>query len=107
MALDYKILGGRIKEARIRRGVTQRSLSKAMKISTAYVSRVERGQSKVNITRLVEISELLKTPLSYLVSGAVQNEEDYLNKEFKAALENCSPERQKVILEVVKLIAEI
>ena len=107
MALDYKVIGERIKDSRKEKGYTQRYLSKKMDISVAYISRVERGISKINLTRLTQISKLLNISLSYLLSGAIEEDVKFLDLEFKKALEKCSPERKKVALEVVKLIVQM
>ena len=43
MALDYNIIGSRIKEARLAKKLTQEDLSEKLDISVAFLSRVERG----------------------------------------------------------------
>lgn len=43
MALDYNIIGERLKKARIDKNMTQEKLAEQIDVSVAFLSRVERG----------------------------------------------------------------
>ena len=49
MALDYSIIGSRLKQARLAKNLTQEDLSEKIDISVAFLSRVERGNSHINL----------------------------------------------------------
>ena len=51
MALDYTVIGQRIKQARLAKNYTQDELSEKLDVSVAFLSRVERGNSHINLTR--------------------------------------------------------
>lgn len=106
MALDYNVIGARIKQARLAKNYTQEELAEKIDISVAFLSRVERGNSHINLTRLDQICNLLDVSEAYLLSGASNNSESYLDKEFAELLKKCSPEKQKLIYNVAKTIAE-
>ena len=106
MALDYDIIGSRIKQARIAKNFTQEDLAEKLNVSVAFLSRVERGNSKINLKRLNEICGLLDVSEGYMLSGVANNQENYLNKEFAELLKKCSPEKQKMIYDIAKTIAE-
>ena len=107
MALDYKVIGKRIKKARERKGYTQGELGKKLGISTAFKSRVVRGTGKPNLTRFEQMSEVLNVPLSYFFNGSVSTEKGYLSGEFKEVLKKCDPEKQKAILKIAKIISKV
>ena len=106
MALDYDIIGSRIKQARIAKNYTQEELAEQLDVSVAFLSRIERGSSKINLKRLNQICSLLDVSESYMLTGASNNSTDYLDKEFAELLKKCSPEKQKMIYNVVKTIVE-
>ncbi len=106
MALDYNVIGARIKQARLAKNYTQEDLAEKIDISVAFLSRVERGNSHLNLNRLDQICNLLDVSEAYLLSGASSNSESYLDKEFSDLLKKCSPEKQKLIYKVAKAIAE-
>ena len=47
MALDYAVIGQRIKQARLAKNYTQEDLAEQIDISVAFLSRVERGNSHI------------------------------------------------------------
>lgn len=106
MALDYNIIGSRIRQARLAKNYTQEDLAEKIDISVAFLSRVERGDSHLNLKRLNQICGLLDVTEAYVLNGASNNSENYLDKEFSELLKNCSPEKQKLIYNVAKTIAE-
>ena len=59
MALDYTIVGERLKKARLDKKLTQENLSEQLGISVAFLSKVERGNSHVNLKRLSQICNIL------------------------------------------------
>lgn len=52
MALDYSIIGERLKKARLAKNMTQENLAEQLDVSVAFLSRVERGHSHLNLNRL-------------------------------------------------------
>lgn len=106
MALDYNIIGSRIKQARLAKNLTQEDLSEQLDVSVAFLSRVERGSSHINLKRLNQICKILEVSEGYVLNGASNNSENYLNREFAELLKNCSPEKQKMIYNVAKTIID-
>lgn len=105
--IDFGIIGERIKCKRQEKGITQEQLAEKMDLSVAYLSRVERGKSSINLKRLVEMSELLGINVSELITGTNPKTEIYLDKEMKNVLEKCTPEKQRLIYHIAKIIAGI
>ena len=106
MALDYTVIGQRIKQARLAKNLTQEDLAEKVDISVAFLSRVERGNSHINLKRLNQLCGLLDVSEGYVLDGASSNSENYLNKEFAELLKGCSGEKQKLIYNVAKAIVE-
>ena len=105
MALDYTIIGQRIKQARLAKNLTQEDLAEKIDISVAFLSRVERGNSHINLKRLNQLCRLLDVSEGYILNGASSNSNNYLEQEFAELLKSCSPEKQKLIYNVAKKIA--
>ena len=59
MALDFNIIGQRLKKARLDKNLTQEMLAEKLDVSVAFLSRIERGNSHINLKRLSEICNLL------------------------------------------------
>lgn len=106
MDIDYEIIGKRIKETRLRKNLTQQNIAKKLNISVAFLSRVERGKSKINLERLVEISNLLNIQVSYLIDGSAKKSKIYLKNELNEILDKCTIEQRKFIYNIAKLVIE-
>ena len=106
MAIDYSIIGSRIKQARLAKNMTQEDLADKIDISVAFLSRVERGNSHINLKRLNQLCDLLDVWVGFLLNGASSSSENYLDKEFTDLIKSVSPEKQKLIYNVAKTIAE-
>ena len=70
MALDYTVIGQRIKQARLAKNLTQEDLAEQIDISVAFLSRVERGNSHINLKRLNQLCNLLDVTEGYVLNGA-------------------------------------
>lgn len=106
MAVDYCIIGSRIKQARLKAGLTQQEMAEKTNLSVAFISRVERGSSHINLKRLSEFCSILNISEGYILNGVSDEDEKYLYDEFNNILKKCSPEKQKLIYKLSKVIAE-
>lgn len=105
MAIDYSIMGERLKKARLSKKLTQEDLAEEMDVSVAFLSRIERGKSPINLKRLNQLCSLLDISEGYILSGISNNSDSYLAEDFKSILDNCSPSKQKLIYDIAKVIA--
>lgn len=104
MALDYKIIGERIRKVRIENNLTQEKLAEKLDVSVAFVSRIECGTTHVNLTRLSEICSILNIDEGLILNGVSTDSDKYLLNEFYELLQNCPKETQKLIYDIAKII---
>ena len=106
MALDYTIIGERLKKARTDKNMTQEKLAEQLDVSIAFLSRIERGNSHINLKRLSQVCEILGVSEGYILNGASSNSENYLTAEFNDILSSVSSDKQKLIYKIAKVISE-
>ena len=106
MAIDFCIIGSRLKQARIDAGLTQQEMAEKTNLSVAFISRVERGTSHINLKRLSEFCSILHVSEGYILNGSSDEDAKYLYDEFNNILQKCSPEKRKLIYKLSKVIAE-
>ncbi|WP_341280553.1 helix-turn-helix transcriptional regulator [Paenibacillus sp. FSL H8-0537] len=106
MDVDYQVIGGRIRKAREDKGVTQERLAECLDVSNAYISKIERGKTAVNLDNLDKICAALDTSIEYILSGTNTTADDHLRNEIIEMLEGCSPEKMKLITQIIKSIVE-
>lgn len=106
MAIDYKVIGERIKKARKEKHLTQEQLAEKIDVSIAFLSRIERGSSHINLKRLSQICGLLDVTEGDILNGTSSKSTKYLDSEFANLLKNCSSEKQRLIYDIAKVISE-
>lgn len=106
MSIDYSIVGERLKKARLSKNLTQEKIAEQLDVSVAFLSRIERGSSQINLKRLTQLCTILDVSEGYILSGISENSKSYLEEDFKELLKKCSPEKQKLIYSIAKTIVE-
>ncbi len=105
--IDFKLIGQRIKEARAKKGWSQEKLAETIDVAVAFLSRVERGGTTVNLKRLGQIATALDMPLEELITGVVVEDNRYLDREFADLLSQCSKDKQRLIYNIAKIVAGV
>jgi transcriptional regulator with XRE-family HTH domain len=67
----YSLVGKSIREAREKRGLTQKALASLVSLTRTSITNIERGKQKLLLHTLVELAEALKLPPSKLLADAV------------------------------------
>ena len=106
MAINYSIIGMRLKQARMDKQLTQEKLAEELDVSVAYISRIERGSTSLNLKRLSELCSLLGISEGEVLNGASSDSHSYLNSAFSDLLKNCPAEKIDLIYNVAKVIAD-
>ena len=106
MAMDYNVIGRRIRSTRQENNMTQEQLADKIDVSVAFMSRVERGSAQINLKRLIQIAEILNVSPGYLLTGSNVESKDYLKEEFRQLLEKCTPEQQRLIYQISEVISK-
>lgn len=102
--LNYIELGNRIKIERENFGMNREELSEILNISTYNLGEIERGQRKLSINTLINISECLHISIDYLVFEKVNVESKSNNNVLYSIINKCSEKEIKVIESILKFI---
>lgn len=104
MALDYSVIGQRLRKLRIDQNLTQEELAERLEVSIAFLSRIERGTSQINLRRLVQLCEILGVSEGFILNGTSDTSTTYLTDEFSTLLSSATPRGQKLIYNIAKVI---
>ena len=104
--MDKLKIGGFITNCRKVKKLTQEELADQIDISVAFLSRLERGSSHINLKRLSQICNLLEISEGYVLNGSSSGSDNYLDPEFSHLLKSATPKTQKLIYNIAKLIIE-
>lgn len=65
------VIGANIKQLRLAQAKGQTEVANALKISVAALSKIENGQTDINISRLAQIAKYFEVSVSSIISNEV------------------------------------
>lgn len=104
LGIDYQVIGGRIRKAREDKSMTQAHLAEFLDVSNAYISKIERGRTAVNLNHLDKICAVLDTSVEFILNGTSKASPSYLRNEITEMLQDCTPDQIKLITQIIRII---
>ncbi|HIQ57929.1 MAG TPA: helix-turn-helix transcriptional regulator [Candidatus Merdivicinus intestinavium] len=106
MGVDYRMIGGRIKQRRRGLERTQDALAEALGVSVGYVSQLERGVAKINLDTLAAVAGWLGCGMGELLTGVDSARPDYLAEEVAALCRRMNDRQKRLFLAIGEDILE-
>lgn len=103
--MDRKLLGRRIREERLRIGLTQEQIAEKINVSTTYVGFIERGERSVTLEKLILLAECFQLPVDALLHDAPIQAPAVRESQLKMLWGQATDEEQEMILSIIKVIA--
>lgn len=80
-------IGSKIKEARTKKGITLKELSRQCGLSTGFLSQLERGMTSVAVDSLEKIAEILNMPIAEFFE-LPKNKNDFVLRSYDLKIMN-------------------
>ena len=101
-------LGKRIREERIRVGLTQEKLAEAVGCNESYIGQIERSTKNPSLEIVVNIASALQVTVDYLLADSVKIEHpNPLIEEITGLLRRRSPEDIRYIVNINRLLLDL
>lgn len=100
--IDYKIIGKRIKEKRVKLGLTQAALAELSGVEPSNISHIERAATKLSLPTLVAIANALGSTLDELVYDNLNKSEHVSLGMIGDLLADCTPLELASIAELIR-----
>ena len=102
--MDYKRLGERIIEERLRLNLTQAQLAEAIDISDTYMGAIERGERSLTLDTLVRLVNRLGVTVDYMLTDSVSDSDANIMNQFKQIMDQQPLERKQMAINVLRTI---
>ena len=102
--MDYKRLGARIREERLKLKLTQAQLAEAIDISDTYMGAIERGERSLTLDTLVRLVNRLGVSVDYLLSDSVSDNDSNIMEQFKQIVDGHPLEEKQMAINVLRTI---
>ena len=105
--IDYKIIGSRIKEQRIKCGMTQDSLAELAEITTVYLSKIENGHVRPTLDLLSSICTILNCDIGTIFLDSSPASNNYQNERVIQLFNSCSPKIKPIVLDLLENLSKV
>lgn len=106
VAMDLRIVGLRIKEAREAKNLTQEDLAALVDLSPTHISVIERGLKAVKLDKFVAIANALDVSADRLLVDVVTRSVDGVANEFSQSIKKLPPDEQKRVVKAIRAYFE-
>lgn len=100
MIVDYELLGRNIKYYRGKKRMKQSQLAELVDVSPPHISHIECSKTKVSLSVLLTIAQVLDTDIYTLVG--LENPTSQIDAELMEILKDTTPEKRKECLEICR-----
>ena len=107
MAIDYVLLGQRIKKFRKMKQLKQAQLAELIGTSPSNISHIERGKMKPSLQVVVDIANQLEVPMDRLMYGNVKESSVVFAQELEELLSDCDVSDRKAILTCAEQVKKV
>lgn len=101
MAIDYKDIGQRIKQQRIKKGLTQEKLSEAIGVGPSHMSHIESGSTVPSLEVFISILNALDCSADELLCRETKSGKPLLNSWLSEIIADCDPTETKILSDIV------
>ena len=98
--MDLSAIGARIKEARLKKKLTQEQLAEMAGVGFYYIGEIERGQKLPSLTVFVQIVEALGVSADSLLKDEI-SALPYFNNEISAKLDKLTPKQRAAAVTIL------
>ena len=102
--MDYKRLGERIREERLRLNLTQAQLAEAVDISDTYMGAIERGERSLTLDTLVRLVNRLGVTVDYMLTDSVSDSDANIMEQVKQIMDQQPLAHKQMAINVLRTI---
>ena len=99
---EYKIIGARIREVRIKKNLSQQELAAAANVSLPHISEIELGKSLMRLSTFIRIAEALQVSTDYLIRPNIPEVNAIYQTEFQEIIADCSPAEIDSLFRIIR-----
>lgn len=101
MSIDYKDIGQRIKQQRLKNGLTQERLSELVGIGPSHMSHIESGTTVPSLEVFISILNVLDCSADELLCRETKTGRALLNSWLSEIIADCDPTETKILTDIV------
>ena len=102
--MDYKVLGAKLRQERLKQDWTQEMLAEKVDVSRAYIGQIERGERSLTLDTLIRLANQLGVTADDLLYDHLERSNEYYINKIRKVVLNRSEEEQQMALDMLTLM---
>ena len=102
--VDFSAIGRKIKLHRMKMNMTQFQLAEKLDVTPNYISAIERGVTKVSLSRLDEIAAILNISVANLLTDCNTELNTYGYNEIYELTKDWTPTQKSLLIDILNTI---
>ena len=99
--IDFDSIGKKVKQIRLRKGVTQEQLAEAVGVGVTHISHLETGSGTVSLKVFLAIVNYLECSADEILCKEISLARPILNSWMSDLVADCNPDEVKIISDTV------
>ena len=104
--IDYASIGCKVKEIRVKKGITQEQLAEAVGVGVTHISHLETGSGTVSLKVFVAIVNYLDCSADELLCKEVSTAKPIVNNWLAELIEDCAQSEIKIISDTLTTLKD-
>ncbi len=100
--MDFNKIGQRIRDERIKLGLSREQLAEIVNLSPNYIGQIERGERSMSLETLIKLSACFHASLDYLIKGDAMPPNESEKSEIEVLINRCSKKELLMVKSVIK-----
>lgn len=100
--MNYYEIGQRIRKYRKASNLSQEQLAEKVGISVTHMSHIETGNTKLSLSVLVDIANVLSVQTDAIIYENPQSNKTTVKQELSDIIDSCSANKLNVIMDILK-----
>lgn len=103
--VNYTLVGQKIKDKRLKLGITQEQLAEKCDISVSYIAHIERGTKSLSLETAVKVSNALNVSLDYLLIDEIRDNSRIIEA-LESELDQCTPKQIDKFIKLSRVLIQ-
>lgn len=104
ITMDYKKLGLRIREERLKLHMTQATLAEEIDISDTYMGAIERGERSLTLDTLVRLVNRLGVTIDYMLADSVTDCNSNILEQFNQIMDGHTLKQKQLAINMLRTL---
>lgn len=102
--INFEIIGKRLREIRLSKGLTQEYIANMADVNTSHISNIENNRVKISLSTLIKVCDAMGITVDYVLANEYKDSLSCIDQEILKELKGCDLEKKEKILKIIQIL---